>query len=74
MSAPRAHDEMALLASIDQRAMRDFGYLLRSYRRAITARPAPPATDIGMKAGFWYTLYRFWAEPTNGLGSFTCIP
>jgi DUF218 domain len=53
-----------LFGSIDQRALRDFGYLLGSYRRA----------SVGMKAGFWYTPYRFWAEPTNGLGSFTCIP
>ena len=53
-----------LFGSIDQRAVRDFGYLLGSYRRA----------SAGMKAGFWYTPYRFWAEPTNGLGSFTCIP
>jgi hypothetical protein len=50
--------------SIDQRALRDFGYLLGSHRRA----------SVGMKAGFWYTPYRFWAEPEHGLGSFTCIP
>jgi hypothetical protein len=50
--------------SIDQRSLRDFGYLLGSYRGA----------SVGMKAGFWYTPYRFWAEPVNGLGSFSCIP
>jgi hypothetical protein len=50
--------------SIDQRSLRDFGYLLGSFRRA----------SVGMKAGFWYTPFRFWAEPANGLGSFTCIP
>jgi DUF218 domain len=50
--------------SIDQRALRDFGYLLGSHRRA----------SVGMKAGFWYTPYRFWAEPERGLGSFSCIP
>jgi hypothetical protein len=50
--------------SIDQRALRDFGYLLGSHRRA----------SVGMRAGFWYTPYRFWAEPERGLGSFTCIP
>jgi hypothetical protein len=50
--------------SIDQRALRDFGYLLGSHRRA----------SVGLKAGFWYTPYRFWAEPEQGLGSFTCIP
>lgn len=50
--------------SLDQRALRDFGYLLGSYRRA----------SEGMKAGFWYTPYRFWAEPEDGLGGFTCVP
>lgn len=50
--------------SIDQRSLRDFGYLLGSFRRA----------SVGMKAGFWYTPYRFWAEPEGGLGGFTCVP
>jgi hypothetical protein len=50
--------------SIDQRALRDFGYLLGSHRRA----------SVGMKSGFWYTPFRFWAEPAQGLGGFTCIP
>jgi len=50
--------------SIDQRALRDFGYLLGSYRRA----------SVGIEAGFWFTPYRFWADPEDGLGSFTCIP
>jgi hypothetical protein len=50
--------------SIDQRSLRDFGYLLGSYRRA----------SVGMKAGFWYTPYRFWAESARGLGGFTCVP
>jgi hypothetical protein len=53
-----------IFGSIDQRSLRDFGYLLGSYRRA----------SVGMKAGFWYTPYRFWAEPVDGLGGFTCIP
>ncbi|HEY2517379.1 MAG TPA: ElyC/SanA/YdcF family protein [Polyangiaceae bacterium] len=52
--------------SIDQRSLRDFGYLLGSFRRA--------SIGMGMNAGFWYTPYRFWAEPWSGLGSFTCIP
>jgi hypothetical protein len=52
-----------LFGSIDERSLRDFGYLLGSYRRA----------SVGMRAGFWYTPYRFWAEPVEGLGSFTCI-
>lgn len=50
--------------SIDQRALRDFGYLLGAWRQA----------SVGIDAGFWYTPYRFWAEPRNGLGSFSCIP
>lgn len=50
--------------SIDQRSLRDFGHLLGSWRRA----------SVGINAGFWYTPYRFWAEPEDGLGSFTCVP
>jgi hypothetical protein len=50
--------------SIDQRALRDFGYVLGSFRRA----------SVGIEAGFWYTPYRFWAEPERGLGGFTCVP
>jgi hypothetical protein len=50
--------------SIDQRSLRDFGYLLGSFRRA----------SVGLRAGFWYTPYRFWAEPAGGMGGFTCIP
>jgi hypothetical protein len=50
--------------SIDQRSLRDFGYLLGSWRRA----------SVGMPAGFWYTPYRFWAEPESGLGGLTCVP
>jgi len=53
-----------LFGSVDQRSLRDFGYLLGSFRRA----------SVGAIGGFWYTPYRFWAEPANGLGSFTCIP
>lgn len=48
---------------IDQRSLRDWGYLLGSWRRA----------SVGMRAGFWMTPYRFWAEPLSGLGSFTCV-
>jgi hypothetical protein len=50
--------------SVDQRALREFGYLLGSWRRA----------GVGMPAGFWYTPYRFWAEPESGLGGLTCVP
>jgi hypothetical protein len=49
--------------SIDQRSLRDWGYLLGSWRRA----------SVGMRAGFWLTPFRFWAEPRDGLGSFTCV-
>ncbi len=48
--------------SIDQRSLRDFGYLLGTWRRA----------SVGMNAGFWFTPYRFWAEPKEALGSFAC--
>lgn len=48
--------------SIDQRALRDWGYLLGAWRRA----------SVGMRAGFWLTPYRFFAEPRTALGSFTC--
>jgi hypothetical protein len=50
--------------SIDQRSLRDFKALLGSWRHATP----------GMKAGFWYTPYRFWAEPEARLGGFTCVP
>lgn len=49
--------------SIDQRALRDWGYLVGSWRQA----------SVGMKAGFWFTPYRFWAEPDAGLGAFGCV-
>jgi hypothetical protein len=52
-----------LLGSIDQRALRDFGYLLGSWRRA----------SVGMRAGYWFTPYRFWAESPDDLGSFSCV-
>jgi len=50
--------------SIDQRALRDFGTSLGSWRHA----------SPGMRAGFWYTPYRFWAEPESGLGGLSCVP
>ena len=52
-----------LFGSIDQRSLRDWGYLLGSWRQAST----------GTKAGFWFTPYRFWAEPRQELGSVTCL-
>ncbi|MGZ3422845.1 MAG: YdcF family protein [Polyangiales bacterium] len=48
--------------SIDQRALRDWGYLLGSFRQA----------SVGANFGFWLTPYRFWAAPREGLGSLTC--
>ncbi|HEX7663888.1 MAG TPA: ElyC/SanA/YdcF family protein, partial [Polyangiaceae bacterium] len=48
--------------SVDQRSLRDFGYLVGSWRLAST----------GNEAGFWFTPYRFWAEPREGLGSVSC--
>jgi hypothetical protein len=48
--------------SIDQRSLRDFGHLLGSFRQA----------SVGMPAGFWFTPFRFWAEPDPGLGAFSC--
>jgi hypothetical protein len=47
--------------SIDQRSLRDWGYLLGSWRQAST----PEAF------GFWYTPYRFWADPR--LRDFSCV-
>jgi hypothetical protein len=49
--------------SIDQRSLRDFGYLPAAYRQA----------SVGARFGFWLTPYRFWAEPHDGLGGFTCV-
>jgi hypothetical protein len=48
--------------SIDQRSLRDFGYLVGSWRQA----------SIGLDSGFWFTPYRFWAEPRDGLGTLAC--
>ncbi|MGH7282490.1 MAG: hypothetical protein ACRELY_13270 [Polyangiaceae bacterium] len=52
----------AIGGSIDQRSLRDFGYLVGAWRPA----------SIGNDAGFWFTPYRFWAEPRDGLGSVSC--
>jgi len=49
--------------SIDQRARRDWGHLIGTWRQA----------SWGMDAGFWFSPYRFWAEPEEGLGSFHCV-
>ena len=44
---------------LDQRSLRDWGYVLGSWRRA----------SVGMRAGFWLTPHRFWAEQDP----FTCV-
>lgn len=52
-----------IFGSVDQRSLRDWGYVIGSWRQA----------SIGNPQGFWFTPYRFWAEPRNGLGSVTCV-
>ncbi len=52
-----------LMGSIDQRSLRDFGALLGAWRQA----------SVGISSGFWFTPYRFWAEPREGLGAMTCV-
>lgn len=47
--------------SIDQRSLRDFGYLVGSYRQA----------SVGAGFGFWLTPYRFWAD--DKLANTTCV-
>jgi hypothetical protein len=47
--------------SVDQRALRDFGHLVGAWRHA----------SVGDAGGFWYTPYRFWADP-GPLRDFTC--
>ncbi|MBI2390350.1 MAG: YdcF family protein [Deltaproteobacteria bacterium] len=48
---------------IDQRSLRDWGYLLGSWRQA----------SVGARFGFWLTPFRFWAEPEDELGGATCV-
>jgi hypothetical protein len=52
-----------VFGSLDQRSLRDWGYLIGSWRRAAE----------GPNVGFWYTPYRFWAEPNEALRSLTCV-
>ncbi len=49
--------------SVDQRLLRDFGYLAGAFRQA----------SVGERFGFWLTPYRFFAEPHDGLGGLTCV-
>jgi hypothetical protein len=53
--------------SIDQRSLRDWGYVIGSWRQA--------SVGSGTPTGFWFSPYRFWAEPLgpDGLGSMTCV-
>ena len=53
----------AIGGSIDQRSLRDFGHLVGAWRQA----------SVGIDAGFWFTPYRFWAEPEAGLGGMSCV-
>jgi hypothetical protein len=52
-----------LTESLDARSLRDWGYVVGSWRQA----------SMGTDAGFWFTPYRFWAEPQPELGAFTCV-
>jgi hypothetical protein len=55
--------ENVFAGSLDTRSLRDWGYIIGSWRQA----------SVGVQAGFWFTPFRFWAEPKAGLGSFTCV-
>ena len=48
--------------SIDDRALRDFGHLLGSWRQA----------SRGIHSGFWFTPFRFWGDPDPEMRSFAC--
>jgi hypothetical protein len=48
---------------VDARALRDWAYLLGAWRQAVR----------GPSEGFWFSPYRFWAEPREGLGSVSCL-
>ena len=52
-----------LMGTPDQRSLRDWGYVMGSWRQA----------SVGIDAGFWFTPYRFWAEPKDGVGGMTCV-
>jgi hypothetical protein len=55
--------ENVVAGSLDARSLRDWGYVVGSWRQA----------SVGVQAGFWFTPFRFWAEPKAVLGSFTCV-
>jgi len=48
--------------AIDQRALRDWGYLPGSWRQA----------SVGMRAGFWFTPYRFWGADDPAHRALAC--
>lgn len=52
----------AIGGSVDQRSLRDFGYLVGAWRRA----------SRGTLGGFWYTPYRFWGDD-GPLRDATCL-
>lgn len=52
----------AIGGSVDQRSLRDFGYLVGAWRRA----------SRGALGGFWYTPYRFWGDE-GPLRDATCL-
>lgn len=49
--------------ALDERALRDWGYLIGAWRQA----------SSGIEAGFWFTPYRFFADPRPALASFHCV-
>ncbi len=57
----------AIGGSIDQRALRDWGYLVGSWRQASVHAP----NASGIRGGFWFTPYRFFAD--DALGSASCV-
>lgn len=52
-----------IAGDVDSRSLRDWGVLLGSWRQA----------SRGIRSGFWFTPFRFWAEPREGLGGATCV-
>ena len=48
---------------MDSRSLRDWGVLVGSWRQA----------SRGIPSGFWFTPFRFWAEPRAGLGGASCV-
>lgn len=53
-----------VFGSIDQRSLRDWGYVIGSWRQA--------ARGTG-GVGFWFTPFRFWADTRRGLRDVSCV-